>query len=135
MSIPSVSGAERYDLTCSMPLVIAHSALVSRREGANMVTTVLKKPTDFYTRVVVDAIQSKMGGNVLTCPVSGDAQWNLQEFQGALPATDQFHDVQALTEMSRSFPLAVLVCETCGYSMMFNLFALGVGEELGLHMA
>lgn len=99
-----------------------------------MVTTLSKKPTDFYTRVVVDAIQSKIGGNALICPVSGDAQWNLQEFQGVLPATD-FHDVQALTEMRRSFPLAVLVCETCGYSMMFNLFALGVGEELGLHMA
>ena len=100
-----------------------------------MATTMLKNTTDSYTRMVIDAIQSKIGGRELTCPVSGDANWEVQEYQGALPATDQFNDVQALTEMNRSFPLAVLVCKTCGYSMMFNLFVLGVGEELGLQMA
>ena len=100
-----------------------------------MATTILKKKTDSYTRVVIEAIENKIGGQVLTCPVSQDSRWEVQEFQGFLPATDQFHDVQALTEMRHSFPLAVLVCKTCGYSMMFNLFALGVGEDLGLPKA
>ena len=97
-----------------------------------MATTMLKKTTDAYTSMVVDAIQSKIGGRTLTCPVSLDTQWEVQEYQGMLPASNQFNDVPAMTEMSHSFPLAVLVCKTCGYSMMFNLFALGVGEELGL---
>ena len=97
-----------------------------------MVTTTSKNRADSFTRVVVDAIQSKIGGRALTCPVSQDSRWEVQKYQGVLPATDQSDGVRPLTEMNRSFPLAVLVCETCGYSMMFNLFALGVGEDLGL---
>lgn len=97
-----------------------------------MATTMLKKTTDSYTRMVIDAIQNKIGGRALTCPVSQDTNWEVQEYQGVLPATDRFGDVQALSDMNVSFPLAVLVCKTCGYSMMFNLLALGVGEDLGL---
>jgi hypothetical protein len=97
-----------------------------------MATTMFKTKTDAYTRMVIDAIRSKIGGRELTCPVSQDSQWEVQEYQGVLPATDQHNDPQALTEMSLSFPLAVLMCETCGYSMMFNLFALGLGEDLQL---
>ena len=97
-----------------------------------MVTTMLKKTSDSYTRLVIDAIQNKIGGHVLTCPVSRDANWEVQEYQAMLPATHRIDDVQALSETNVSFPLAVLVCKTCGYSMMFNLFALGIGEDLGL---
>ena len=97
-----------------------------------MATTMLKKATESYTRMVVDAIQDKIGGHVLRCPVCQDTDWSVQEYLGVLPATDRFDDVQPLNDMSISFPLALLVCETCGYSMMFNLFALGVGEGLGL---
>jgi hypothetical protein len=97
-----------------------------------MAATMSKTKTDSYTSMVVDAIQDKIGGRVLTCPVSLDSEWEVQEYRGVLLATKQSDDLQPLTEMNVSFPLAVLVCETCGYSMMFNLFSLGVADELGL---
>ena len=97
-----------------------------------MVTTMSRAGTDSYTSMVVDAIQDKIGGRVLTCPVSLDSDWEVQEYRGVLLATNQSNDLQPLSEMNVSFPLAVLVCETCGYSMMFNLFSLGLADELGL---
>ena len=53
-----------------------------------MVTTVLKKTTDAYTRMVIDAIQSKIGGRTLTCPVSQDSHWEVQEYQGMFRFND-----------------------------------------------
>ena len=97
-----------------------------------MATTMSKMNTDSYARMVIDAIESKTGGRTLTCPVSQDNRWEVQVYQGVLPATDQFDNAQALAEMTLSFPLGVLMCKTCGYSMMFNLFALGLGEDLHL---
>ena len=98
-----------------------------------MVTTTLNKEADSYTRLVIDAIEAKIGDRTLTCPVSQDAAWEVQEYWGMLPASNQPGDMlPSLSATRSSFPLAVLVCGTCGYSMMFNLLSLGLGEQLKL---
>ena len=100
-----------------------------------MSTAMFKEETGSYTTMVVDAIQSKIGDQILTCPVSLDSQWEVQEYPGFLPASTQIPGGQALTDMNLSFPLAVVMCKTCGYSMIFNLYALGVGDDLGFERA
>lgn len=96
-----------------------------------MVTTALNKETGTFQDRVISAIQAKLDGRKLVCPVSQDSTWEVQEYWGILPAFNQPSDMlPALSSTRNSFPLAVLVCGTCGYSMMFNLLSLGLGEEL-----
>ena len=98
-----------------------------------MVAAELKKQSESYASLVIDAIEAKIGDRALTCPVSLDSHWEVQEYWGMLPASNQFGEaLPTLAQLSNSFPMAVLLCGTCGYSMMFNLFTLGLAEELGL---
>ena len=97
-----------------------------------MVTSISKSVADQRAATVIEAIESKMGNVQLQCPVSQDANWIVQEFPAVLPAADAFGARQPLMEMRVSYPMAMVICQTCGYTMMFNLFALGVAEDIGL---
>ena len=97
-----------------------------------MVTSIFKETSERHADIVIEAVQNKIGQQ-LRCPVSQDVNWEVQRYPAILPAADQFGaSEQTLMEMRLSYAMATVICRTCGYSMMFNLFALGVGEELGL---
>ena len=63
----------------------------------------------------------------LVCPLSKDSDWEVQSRLAFLPAAHSgtLNEVQL-------FPSAVLLCNTCGYLAQFNLFKLGITEQLGL---
>ena len=82
--------------------------------------------------LILDAIQQRLGGKKLLCPVTGDSEWALESYMGALPSVDTFHVAPWSGSNPRVFPYAVLVCPTCGYSMFFNLISLGLAEYFGL---
>ena len=97
-----------------------------------MVTTISNSAANPHAPTVIEAIERKMGQGRLRCPVCEDVNWAVQEFPAILPATNAFGVRQPLMEMRLSYPMAMVICQTCGYSMMFNLFALGVGEDIGM---
>ena len=97
---------------------------------ATLVTSRLSKAE--YAQMVIEAISDKLGERQLECWVCRDFDWEVQEYKGVLPATDQFGDMDDLSQISASFPLAAIVCNTCGYSILLNLYKLGVAEALGL---
>ena len=82
--------------------------------------------------LILDAIYRKLGGQELLCPVTGDSEWALESYMGALPSVDTFHVAPWSKSNPHVFPYAVLVCPTCGYSMFFNLISLGLAEHFGL---
>ena len=85
---------------------------------------------DTYSHLIIDAVKTKMGDRDIICPVSGSKKWKIQKYPGMVHAME--YDGKGLVETNFSFPFAVLVCEECGYSLMFNLFHLGVAEEMKL---
>ena len=80
---------------------------------------------------ILDAINSKASGREFLCPVTNDANWDIQAHYGLLLATDQPSDPFTGGGYNM-FPNAVLLCKSCGYSLMFNLFTLGLAEEFGI---
>ena len=79
-------------------------------------------------RLVLDAIESSLGGRRLTCPVSGDSEWKLEPSFGIVSAVPSV-ELRGVPG-SGAFPFAIVMCNVCGYSMMFNVFGLGINEEL-----
>lgn len=77
-------------------------------------------------RVVLDAINAKVSPRPLNCPVTGDANWQLESLIALLPATEAPSSIGILS--GPRFPLALLNCQTCGYTMMFNLVTLGLSD-------
>ncbi len=79
--------------------------------------------------IILRAIEGKMERS-LDCPLHGATTWSVQEQTTALPALDDprmppyFH--------AQSFPLAVVICDRCGYTFFVNLIRLGLAEELDL---
>ena len=83
---------------------------------------------------ILDAINTKASGREFLCPVTNDANWDIQAHYGLLLAADRPVDPFPRGEYN-TFPNAVLLCKSCGYSLMFNLFTLGLAEELGIQPA
>ena len=87
--------------------------------------------SDEQSQKILDAINKKSSGRQFLCPVSNDAEWQIQRQYGLLIATNDpdnlFHGGQ-----TKTFPNAIVICRTCGYSLLFNLFSLGLAEELGI---
>ena len=80
---------------------------------------------------IIDAILEKLEERRLLCPISGDkSDWEVDAAMSALPGLETFED--SPLDSTTSFPVAVLICKHCGYTMLMNLFKLGVAEELGL---
>ena len=81
--------------------------------------------------IIVQAINAKLGPRKLVCPISGDdAAWEVLNYGTCLPAIDIPGD-QPMNG-GPAFPLAVLMCKDCGYSMLINLIQLGIAKELGI---
>ena len=78
---------------------------------------------------IIEALESKIGERRVVCPVSGDSSWQVQNKLANIPASG---DLLASNFGDAAFPTAVLVCNTCGYTILLNLFTLGLAEEFGL---
>lgn len=79
---------------------------------------------------IVDALKSKIGERRIECPISGDSSWAVQNKLATIPATD---DPTSGGFGDSTFPTAVLVCNTCGFTLLLNLISLGLAEEFGLN--
>ena len=78
---------------------------------------------------ILRAINAKIS-RPLDCPLHGETTWSVQEQTTALPALD---DPRAPVYFpTQSFPVAVVICDTCGYTFLVNLIKLGLAEELEL---
>ena len=94
--------------------------------------TVAKLARQRYTEKVIAAIGEKTGNRPLVCGACFGNTWDVQNHQGVIPATDGYGSMVDLNRLTASFPVAFVICQTCGYTMMFNLFNLGIAEELGI---
>ena len=83
-----------------------------------------------HQQLILDAINERMRPASLTCPLSGDAQWTLQGEIVVLPMSSSPQDHPLSSK--KALPLAVLTCETCGYTAFVNLFKLGLGDALNI---
>lgn len=79
--------------------------------------------------MVIKALTEKLGSAKLICPLSQDSNWEVQYSFAAVPA---FNSYPPPPVPEKSFPLAVLVCKTCGYTFFVNLITLGLADQLGL---
>ena len=81
---------------------------------------------------VIQAIYAKLGPRKLVCPISGEgAVWEVLINSTSLPAIDIPGTVPGYGG-SPTFPMALLMCKDCGYSMLINLIQLGVAADLGI---
>ena len=89
--------------------------------------------TDNYTDSIIKAITEKSNGDedVLDpCIVCGNTKWDVAIHMGHLPAHKGGAYLIPLVNMVNSFPLAVVICSNCGYTLIFNLIQLGIDESL-----
>ena len=95
------------------------------RGESNMATT--QQLNSAETALVIRAINEKLGENKLVCPLSHDSVWEVNSYYAAVPAVEiwQLSSPDNINS-SRTFPFAVLICQTCGYSFFVNLFKLGI---------
>ena len=84
-----------------------------------------------HRRRIYEAIVEKLGPRKLVCPISGeDSTWEINRYLSAHPALE--HPTQFQLQATASFPVAVLMCQDCGYSLFINLIQLGLADELGI---
>ena len=82
-------------------------------------------------RIITDAIIEKLGPRKLVCPISGDnSNWEVHRFLSSHPAIEKVGEDPNQAE--RGFPVAVLMCKDCGYSLFINLIQLGLAGRLGI---
>ena len=78
-------------------------------------------------QIIMSAIDTKMTTQP-SCPITGDKKWQLQEQLAYMPTLPGVVN-------GPLFPNAVLICTTCGYTLLLNLFILGVAEQLDIQPA
>ncbi len=79
-------------------------------------------------QLVIDALSAKQTGT-LTCPITKDSHWEVQAYIAELDATNVAGADEEPEE--RTFPAAVVMCQTCGYMIFVNLFMLGIADAFG----
>lgn len=80
---------------------------------------------------IIEAIRRKIGDRKLVCPVSGHTEaWGVDINSAALPVANEPGSLVAA--QNGVFPVAVIVCEECGYTFLMNLLKLGLADELGV---
>ena len=80
---------------------------------------------------IIEAISQKIGDRKLVCPISGHTEsWGVDINRAALPVANE-PGVFA-PPGGPFFPVAVIVCEECGYTFLMNLLKLGLADELGI---
>ncbi len=82
-------------------------------------------------RSIIEAINRKIGDRKMVCPVSGHTDsWGVDVNGAALPVAN---DPGAFVPSGGTvFPVAVIVCEECGYTFLMNLLKLGLADEIGV---
>ncbi|MCY4365001.1 MAG: hypothetical protein OXE17_02060 [Chloroflexi bacterium] len=79
---------------------------------------------------IIEAISRKIGNRKLVCPVSGHTDsWGVDINGAALPVANEPGGL--VSAHNDVFPVAVIVCEECGYTFLMNLLKLGLADELG----
>ena len=81
--------------------------------------------------LVITRLNERIKGQ-FRCPASNDSNWAVQDHLSRIPATDNLN-VNVLG--GPTYPCVVVICNTCGYTALFNLYTLGLGEEFGLSPA
>ena len=78
---------------------------------------------------IIAALVEKMGdGGTFDCPITGPTTWTVGGYTTALPALED--PVQSPTQHSPRIPLAVVMCDCCGYTFFVNLVLLGLMNGL-----
>lgn len=83
--------------------------------------------TEAEQRIIIDSLTKRLGGRKLECPISGDSEWQVQDHFGQIPAGSR-GGVLTLA----SYPNAVILCRTCGYTILLNLYRLGIAGEFDI---
>ena len=82
-------------------------------------------------QIIIQAINAKLGPRRLVCPISGEgAAWEVLNYGTLLPAIETPGTLPM--NAGPTFPLAVVMCMDCGYSMLINLIQLGIAKELDI---
>ena len=83
--------------------------------------------TDSQQDAILNALENVMKGPIV-CPLSKDSDWQVQNHLAMIPATDD----ATVALSGTSFPTAVLLCQNCGYTLLVNLYSLGLAEYFEL---
>ena len=80
---------------------------------------------------IIEAISRKIGDRKLVCPISGHTDsWGVDVHSTALPVAND--PGIFIPPGGPVFPMAVIICEECGYTFLMNLVRLGLASELGV---
>ena len=83
---------------------------------------------------IIAALAEKMGDRRgLVCPISGPTTWTVGEYTTVLPAIKD--SAKSSIQHARKIPLAVVMCDHCGYTFFVNLMLLGLAREFGFEGA
>lgn len=86
--------------------------------------------SDEHHQIIIDAVNEKSTGPRFLCPISGDSNWGVSDTIAIVPTINTPDNISALP--TTALPLAIMSCNTCGYSMFLNLIKLGLAERLGI---
>jgi hypothetical protein len=89
--------------------------------------------TDAQIQIIIEAVKAKAAPEIGKCSVCGHDEWSVQNGFSAVLLTDTpapFWPYAGQFVAQQSLPSAVLICTTCGNTLLLNLFVLGVYEKL-----
>lgn len=80
---------------------------------------------------IIEAINRKIGDRKMVCPISGHTDsWGVDVNGAALPVANE--PGVFVSPGGTVFPVAVIVCEECGYTFLMNLLKLGLADEISV---
>ncbi len=91
-----------------------------------------KKTREEVNEQILSALQEKLKGRKMSCLLCGVSKWQISERLGKLYAVELEN---FSNDLGRSgFPLLVLTCDNCGFSLLVNLISLGLADDFGLEI-
>ena len=88
-----------------------------------------------HREIIMNRILEKLGDRRLVCPISGpEATWSIHPRTASVYAAENPSEIPIPSVSSQAYPLAVIICEDCGYTILVNLIKLGVASELGIEV-
>lgn len=82
--------------------------------------------SDADQKLIAEALTERLAGKLPTCSACGQTTWSLVP-TGFIPL-----HMSTKTLGRDVMPCVALLCGTCGHTMLFNLFTLGVWEKLSV---
>ena len=77
-----------------------------------------------------DSLSEHATPDAVKCPLSGDSNWSI--FSGGLVFLRVVDNPATGDPADSVVPLALVTCNTCGYTWLVNVVQLGLRSELGL---